>query len=731
MRFRRVPTFVAGSSVLAGLIVAAGPAVGPAAGPAAAQPVTGDSGAVPIAPSDSSTRTITLITGDRVTLTPMPDGSPGISVAPRPGGSAAFVTERGGGDLYVIPADAQPFLGRQLDVSLFDVSAPDSDGRIPVVLSGSDAAPPGVVLTDRTHGYVTPESAAQFGAALHRDAAGVSGVSSAPILGGVTWLARADAVAPPVVQPQFVMKTLRINTVGLTGDPVDIGTVVVLNTDDGRKYATLRPLATVGGEVRISVPVGHYAVSALFNAVENGTFVERLAQLADVTVRQDTAVTLDARAADAPVSVDVPRPSQLAALGVQYVRQDEPRTFRAGVGVLINPAVAAIDVQPAKSARSGELTYSVQAHRDSPPGAASPYAYDIELVRQAVPADEHFRVRSGDLATIKANYYSDVPSWQVVPTRIAALSSDLVHIGFGTPTPVPGTRVEYVSADPAITYFDSVTPQGTSTPMTDGGRKYRAGTVSTVDWMRGPRAPGFGAATPDTAGGWTCPACREGDHIALQLSGLIDSVPGHAMGPDYGPGREWDAQLSIAENGKVLLDWPGIFGITLPASGPSGDYALTYDQTTRAPWSTHSQRSHSEWTFHSQRPTANTVPATWVCPDDDPGPCAAVPLLVADYALPQALDGTVAPGRSAMAVTFRHASGAPSVPIRSAAVEVSFDDGQTWTRTALAGAGGGRYVARWTSPAGAHLSVRVTARDAAGATLTQSVLDAATVSASN
>lgn len=719
MRFRRVPTIVAGSAVLAGLIGVAGPAV--------AEPAAPDSGAVPIAASVSSARTVTLITGDRVTLTPMPDGPPGVSVQPRPGGSTAFVTERGGGDLYVIPADAQPFLGRQLDVSLFDVSVMDSAGRIPVVLSGS--APPGVVLTDRTHGYVAPESAAEFGAALHRDA--VAGVSGAPVLGGVTQLARSDAVAPPVVQPQFVMKTLRINTVGLTGDPVDIGTIVVLNTDDGRKYATLRPLATVGGEVRISVPVGHYAVSALFNAVENGTFVERLAQLADVTVRQDTAVTLDARAAGTPVSVDVPRPTQLAALGVQYVRQDEPRTFRAGVGVLINPAVAAIDVQPTKSARSGELTYSVQAHRDSPPGAATPYAYDIKLVGHTVPADEHFRVRSGDLATIRANYYSDVPSWQVVPTRIAALTSDLVHIGFGTPTPAPGRRVEYVSADPAITYFDSVTPQGTSTPMTDGGRKYRPGTVSTVDWMRGPRAPGFGAATRDTAGVWTCPACREGDHIALQLSGLIDSVPGHAMGPDYGPGRVWDAQFSIAENGKVLLDWPGIFGITLPASGPSGDYDLTYDQTTQAPWSTHSQRSHSEWTFHSQRPTENTVPATWVCPDDEPGPCAAVPLLVADYVLPQALDGTVVPGRATMAVTFRHASGAPRIPIQSAAVEVSFDDGQTWTRTALAATGGGRYLARWTNLAGAHLSVRVTARDAAGATLTQSVLDAATVNASS
>lgn len=717
MRFPRVSAVVAGSAALAGLTMVAGPAVGSAAEPAVDAAVVASEAPVLSGPSVAAARTVTLITGDRVTLTPMPDGTPSISVTARSGGSTAFVTERGsGGDLYVIPADAQPFLGRQLDVSLFDASAPSPDGRIRVVLSGT-AVPPGVVMTDRTHGYVTPESAADFGAALHRGA-----------VDGATRLARSDiAAAPPVAQPQFVMKTLRIDTVGLSGDQVDIGTVVVLNTDDGRKYATLRPLATVHGEVRISVPVGHYAVSAVFTDFAGGTFTERLAQLADVTVRQDTAVTLDERAADVPVSVDVPRPSQLTNLGVEYVRQDEPGTFRVGAGVLAS-AVSPVYVQPTRRARSGELTYSVQSHRISPPLAATPYAYDIKLIRDSVPIGEAFRVRSGQLATIKGNYYSDVPSWQVVPSRIAALTSDLVHFGIGTPTAAPGQRIDYVSADPRVTYFDSVTPAGTSTPMTDGGRSYRPGQVSTVDWMRGPRAPSFAAATP-REDGWECPACRAGDHISLQLSALTDSAPGHAMQPDYGPGREWDAQFGIAENGKVLLDWPGIFGIVLPASGPSGDYALTYDQTTQAPWSTHSQRSHSEWTFHSDRPTRTTVPSTWTCPDD-PGPCAAVPLLVADYDLPQALDGTVAPGSATMAVTFRHASGAPAVPIRSAAVDVSFDDGRTWTSTALVGTGGGRYLARWTNPPGAHLSVRVSARDAAGATLTQSVLDVATVSAS-
>lgn len=715
MRFRRVPTLIGGSVIVAGLFVGAGRA-------AAEPPVLIGPATSPTAP----TRTVTLITGDEVTLTPLPDGRPGISVQPRPGGSGAFVTEQAGdGDLYVIPADAQPFLGRQLDVSLFDVTTPSANGRIRVVLSGPDAAPPGVVRTDRTHGYVTPESAPEFGAALHREA--VASAGGASILGGVTYLARADA-APPVVQPQFAMKTLRINTIGLHGGPVDIGTVVVLNTDDGRKYVTLRPLATSRGEVRISVPVGHYAVSALFAGAENGTFVERLAQLADVSVRQDTAVTLDARAADVPVSVDVPRPSQLSALGVQYVRQDVPRTFRAGAGVLINPATSAVYVQPTKAAHTGELTYSVQAHRDSPPDVAQPYAYDIKLIRDAVPANEHFQVHAGQLATINANYYSDVPSWQVTPLRFAALAGDLAHIGLGTPVAAPGRRVEYVSADPAITYVDSVIPRGTSTPMTDGGRTYRPGSVSTVDWMRGPRAPGFAAATPNSEPGWTCPACREGDHISLQLSGLIDSVPGHSMSPDYGPGRVWQAQFRIAENGTVLLDWPGVFGIVMPTSSPSGDYALTYDQTTQAPWSTHSQRSHSEWTFHSERPTENTVPSTWTCPDYEPGPCAAVPLLVADYDLPQALDGTVSPGPASMTVTFRHPSAAPAVPIASAAVEVSFDDGLTWTATALSDAGDGHYVARWTNPGGAHLSVRVSARDTAGSTLTQSVLDVATVS---
>jgi hypothetical protein len=66
-------------------------------------------------------------------------------------------------------------------------------------------------------------------------------------------LARTGAVAPPVAQPQLV-----------------------------------------GGELRISVPVGNYAVSGLFTHFAGGTFTERFAVLADVSVRQDTAATLDA-----------------------------------------------------------------------------------------------------------------------------------------------------------------------------------------------------------------------------------------------------------------------------------------------------------------------------------------------------------------------------------------------------------------------------------------------------
>jgi hypothetical protein len=70
-------------------------------------------------------------------------------------------------------------------------------------------------------------------------------------------------------------------------------------------------------------------------------------------------------------------------------------------------------------------------------------------------------------------------------------------------------------------------------------------------------------------------------------------------------------------------------------------------------------------------------------------------------------------------------------PIRSASVQVSFDNGATWKSVPVFGFAG-NYVALWANPAaGTNPSIKVTATDANGGSITQTVTNAYTVGASS
>src|SRR5207248_1945200 len=83
---------------------------------------------------------------------------------------------------------AMAYFGKHLDPTLFDVTALAAAGfvrRIPLVISyevGTKPALPGVTITSArggvAHGYVTPSSAKDFGAALARKATADSGAGA-------------------------------------------------------------------------------------------------------------------------------------------------------------------------------------------------------------------------------------------------------------------------------------------------------------------------------------------------------------------------------------------------------------------------------------------------------------------------------------------------------------------------------------------------------------------------
>ena len=96
-----------------------------------AQAVTASPAAAsPPAPATAATRTVTLITGDRVTVTPGPNGAPGSTSVQRPPGAVGSVrTVTEAADTYVYPDGALPYIAAGvLDKRLFNVTQLIADG---------------------------------------------------------------------------------------------------------------------------------------------------------------------------------------------------------------------------------------------------------------------------------------------------------------------------------------------------------------------------------------------------------------------------------------------------------------------------------------------------------------------------------------------------------------------------------------------------------------------------
>ena len=171
-RFGRVRVgTVAGSAALALALVAALHPLTAAGRPASQAPAPASVPAVEL-----PTGTVTLVTGDRVTVGRGPDGAPNVSVEQvrRPDGrEPGYRTELADGRLSVLPADVLPYLNAGvLDRALFDIGL--------LLESGASAELPLVVRmpTATARGGVRAAAEALPGAVAERsleslDAAGV------------------------------------------------------------------------------------------------------------------------------------------------------------------------------------------------------------------------------------------------------------------------------------------------------------------------------------------------------------------------------------------------------------------------------------------------------------------------------------------------------------------------------------------------------------------------------
>jgi len=683
------------------------------------------------------------VTGERVLVSTGRSGRPVVAVlrATQSGVAAVSSTVEVGGDEYVIPAIARPYLGRYLDPGLFDVTAlvkAGASARLPVALTftgGRAPVLPGVTMTSSSagveRGYLTPASAKAFGAALASQylADAAHGWPSQPALfAGVGRVSADIAASPPVAVPAFPMRTLIINVLDGTGAPVPFTVVQVLSVDDPTKFNAF--VEVVDGQARVSVPLGTYAGLVDIDTFDSSglTGTSSVVPFDSYVVKgMNQTLTLDARSATSALSVRVPRPAATVSETWEWDRADATGLSAAqfGIGVPGGFSIRTAPVRP-PAASLGTLNSIASWSLASPPAPGPGYTYDLAFPSSGVPANQAHVVTAGSLATVDARYFSDAATHQGGFGRGPFFPFQLgTNINL-LPLDLPTRRVEYVQALPSGAWAALLLPnEGSLTDpfagaVNDGLRLARGGTSSAVDWERNPLAAGVPYATDGyPAGLFACPVCRTATSLQLVLLPVTDTTLGHEI--DLTPSADGTpvTRFRLYRNGVLLADQPDSAGGVFPVPASTATYQVIDDVNRVPSGAFQSLATRTELTFRSAGSGGGAMPGSWFCLL---APSCTVPaLLQADVRLPVNLYGAVPIGSSTIALTLGHIQGAVSSAITSGSVQVRFGAG-SWTTLPATSLGGGRYrfaLTTTAAEAGAPVDLRVSGTDAAGGQIVQ------------
>jgi hypothetical protein len=689
---------------------------------------------------------VTLVTGDQVRLAGTAK-KPSVQVQPAAASGPGRVlgTHRIGSDVYVIPAVAEPYLGRFLDPSLFDVTKQQAalkpSGHLPVRISYTGSAKPavpGVTITSAAkgvaEGYLTPKTAPAFGAALTKQWKADSTAKwpkRSTLFTGVTKIS-STLPGSGTVTPKYPMYTLIIKGIGADGLPQADGFGMLMNVDNGAKYFGF--IEIVDGEARVSVPKGNYSLAAddfTFNEADQ-TSVFHLTTINEYKVNgAGQTLTVDHRGATLEPTATAPQPAEEQGYSFEWDRTDATGNASLGDGYGLD-ASSQFFVAPAGPAKIGKVSVS-QGWQLAAPGPAPTYTYDLARVDPQIPADANTTFTTADLAVVNASYYGENQPkvagslrYPVFPgsfggggtyLRVQRGTARAEYVGAkgGTPTWTDGTLINYDALDDPG-FYDA------------NPRKLVPGNGYKQIWFRGPL--GAGIPSQPTSGGF-CFACRTAKTLEVGLAPFTDSSPEH-IGSIFGAEDGLPvARFRFYKNGKKISDQDDYLGGDFAVSTTKATYKAVLDVDRRLQEPNQSTSSHTELTFASGNGSGGKLPKTWYCGPGSTADCRALPVLQAKAALPVSLNGTLPAGKSTITVTAARIQYAPASAPATATFEFR-PAGWSWTSVKLTSIGGGKYtgVIDNTDFAGANVDVRIGATDKGGSTYTQTVLRAYTVAGS-
>ncbi|MGP3916176.1 S8 family peptidase [Nonomuraea sp. 10N515B] len=344
---------------------------------------------------------------------------------------------------------------------------------------------------------------------------------------------------------------------------------------------------------------------------------------------------------------------------------------------------------------------------------ASPYVYDLYLREKGRVRDRlQYVVRAGELARIETGYHSQLADDVTVnEARFAFEPWDTLSISTNHPmAKVPRTRVDYVTPDPEVRWSSSaISPERSynnmwphpDTPRVSVSsphfRPYQAGERAVRTVFKQPLLPGVNPRNP---------LRREGDRLRISMQGFVDAGGnyGEAYTSPYERGLKTSFRLYRDDTLQLQTNHLPSGTATLPAGRSA--YRIEYDLINEAEWARMSTRTKAVWTFSSERAAQTTV----------------IPLLLATFDAPVDLKNQAASRR--LGVTLSHQEGAEQSAVKSVSLEVSYDDGASWRPARLRDKGDRSYETTLDRSPSGFVSLRLTAADVAGNTLTQEVIRA-------
>jgi hypothetical protein len=693
-----------------------------------------------------SSHMVTLLTGERVLVGTSPDGRPMLRIirSARHGTASQLTTASLNGDEYVIPASAQPYLGRYLDPALFDVTSLAAAGPMDrtalhiTFKPGRTPSLPGVTITTSGNGvasgYVTPHSARVFGAALAAQAeadARDGWPASSSLFGSVTGIG-PDLAAPPSVDPHFLQVTLIIKAISHTGAPVPFGFGFLMNADNGSRYAAF--VLIVNGEARVSVPLGHYM--GIFDEVtftRAGTLDFRVMPVTDYQVSEDRqTLTVDARDAVASPTVTTPRPSSGQELVVSLDGSDAAGNAGFEFGYDLALPSSRIRLAPVAPPSVGTFRQMTRWIRVDPSAPGGRYSFDATFLDDGIPADQARTVpgAASRLATIHERYAADRLLRIGGTARLVLLPGRFFAFASFNPLPMPLSRTDFVYAPAGTLLQDSVLSDFNAWDpgfMNDDLRSADPGSSRSDVWLRNPYTLGVPDPTRDDPFP-LCFACRSATGMTF-VQFPTDGVATHFGEAFSSPNGSPVAHFAVYRNGILLLKERDSFGDVFEVPKGPGIYRVVADLNRFFTDSLLSTSIKADVTFESSGNSGLPMPPSWYC--FTARNCRVLPVLRALVDLHASPQGTLPIGRSIFDVAVGHIEGAADTAITKVTVAVRRAGGTVWRPLPVTSPAAGHYQAAFTaSPVldGRAMDIRVTATDADGGVLRQTTTRAFLVS---